>query len=332
MKKKKAAALFAFSLLLFSTAPAVFPEAAHAAEIIGRGADSDFSQAESRKEWLMDDVTQLLPDPEAPAAQRGFGYTEAEARQAAESLYCFETNELKKEIDISYLMSSIWYQPENLMLDDKGRHILTLYKGSPENYLRSCLEAIDGLEFFSAPILRFLHAPDKSLLVGLETGERFSEQRAAENYQTLGDMLALIEEIKQKTAGMGDRDKARLICDYVAERLSYDESLTKNCLGDALRSGETACVGYNALTELLFEHCGMPYISLMALRKDDGMPHILGTAKVDGQWPVFDTTNYDQDGSSLNFLWIFSDLTWEGMFYKNFALLEEAERKAELMQ
>ena len=41
-------------------------------------------------------MIRMEKDPEAPEAKRDFGYTEADARAAAEALYCFETNAIKK--------------------------------------------------------------------------------------------------------------------------------------------------------------------------------------------------------------------------------------------
>jgi len=108
----------------------------------------------------------------------------------------------------------------------------------------------------------------------------------------------------------------------VAGLFNYDATFDCNAIGPAMTTGRTACVGYNALTELLFRHAGMRYCSIVAKEKGGDMEHIFGCAEVSGHWLVFDTTNYDRDGSRDPF-WIFSDRYREGMFYQDFSLVGE---------
>ena len=86
----------------------------------------------------------------------------------------------------------------------------------------------------------------------------------------------------------------------------------------------TACVGYNALTKILFERCGLPYISVIATEHSGSLQHIFGTAKLNGIWLIFDTTNYDQDYGTEPY-WIFSDTYRQGRYYKDLQLLELQE-------
>lgn len=307
------------------------PSTAYAAEIIKRGAAATAGTVvpEPQGDVLPEEANgekagNVTPDPSAPAATGAYGYTVEDARAAAEVLYSFETNAVKKEVDISYLLNSIWYDPANIMMEENGKFFLRLYGGLSENYRRTYLEALDGLEFFSAPTVLFLTEKNGGLLVGVETGERFTEQQAAENYHTIVNFLHTIEEVKAAVAGKDDTDKAKYISDYVAEHLTYDDTHQKNSLGDALRSGVTACVGYNTLTELLFEHCGLPYISIVADAKNEDMEHIFGMSKIGSSWLIFDTTNYDRDNGVRETYWIFSDRYREGRYYQNFRLVEEA--------
>lgn len=267
-------------------------------------------------------MIRMEKDPDAPEAKRDFGYTEADARAAAEALYCFETNAIKKEVDISYLMSCIWYERERVMLEEKKQHVLTLYEGPAEHYTRAYLEALSGLLFFSTPNVLFLTEPNGALLVCVETEERFTEEEAANHYRTVQKALAVIEEVKRRTEGKSEADRAKDISDYVADRLSYDKTFVRNSLEDALQSGVTACVGYNALTGLLFGHSGIPYVSVVADTKDDSMEHIFGMGKIDGVWRIFDTSNYDRE-TGREAEWIFSDFLQEGAYYKDFRLVEE---------
>ena len=58
-------------------------------------------------------------------------------------------------------------------------------------------------------------------------------------------------------------------------------------------SQRTACVGYNGLTELLFRSVGLSYVNMIANNRETGVMHIFGTSKIDGNWLIFDTSNYD---------------------------------------
>ncbi|MGP1348803.1 MAG: transglutaminase domain-containing protein [Stomatobaculum sp.] len=310
---------------------AMAPSAVYAAEIIRRRAavSSGAATPDPRGDTFPEPeggerTGNIIQDLSAPAATGAYGYTAEDARAAAEALYSFETNAVKKEVDISYLLNSIWYDPANIMAEEDGHSVLRLYGGTPENYRRAYLEALDGLEFFSAPTVLFLTEQNGGLLVGVETGERFTEQQAAENYHTILDFLQTIEEVKAVVAEKDDTDKAKYISDYVAARLTYDDTHQKNSLGDALRSGVTACVGYNTLTELLFEHCGLPYISIVAAAKNEDMEHIFGMSRIGSSWLIFDTTNYDRDNGVRETYWIFSDRYRAGRYYQNFRLVEEA--------
>lgn len=266
----------------------------------------------------------LVPYATAAEATRSYGYSREDAVAAAEALYSFETNQLKKELDMSYLLSSIWYDPENLMQESDGSCMLRLYSGPVEQYQRAYLEALDGLSFFSAPTVYFYKDRKGELMVVVQTPEIFTEQRAAENYALLRQFLGTIEEVKTAVAEKDETDKAKYICDYVANHLRYDRSYERNSLGDAVRSGVTACVGYNEMTELLFEHCGIPYVSVVASSKQDAnMMHIFGMARIGSSWLLFDTTNYDRDDGRKETYWIFSDIYREGAYYKDFRMVEE---------
>lgn len=329
--KIKQTVWFLAVVLAAAGAVTIVPSTVYAAEIIKRGGAASssavipetqadvFPEAEGGEK-----AGNVTLDSSAPAATGTCGYTAEDARAAAEALYSFETNEVKKEVDISYLLNSIWYDPANIMTEENGHSVLRLYGGTPENYRRAYLEALDGLEFFSAPTVLFLTEKNGGLLVGVETGERFTEQQAAENYHTILDFLQTIEEVKAAVTEKDDTDKAKYISDYVAARLTYDDTHQKNSLGDALRSGVTACVGYNTLTELLFEHCGLPYISIVAAAKNEDMEHIFGMSRIGSSWLIFDTTNYDRDNDVRETYWIFSDRYRAGRYYQNFRLVEEA--------
>lgn len=265
------------------------------------------------------------PDTEAPVRTDAYGYTEDDARALCEYVYSYETNPVKKEIGISYLMNSIWYDPSNMFRADNGQSLLKLYEGPRANYNRAYLEALDGLEFFATPTVMFLETDEGNVIVAVQTGSRFTEEQAAVNYNVLRTLVPVIEEVKAAVAGKDSMDCAKYICDYVAARLEYDRSFEKNSLADALVYGQTACVGYNALTELLFEHCGIPYVSIVAKEVDNqDSSHIFGMGRIGNSWLVFDTTNYDRENGNEPF-WIFSDKYREGMYYNHFEMVETVE-------
>ena len=263
-------------------------------------------------------------DTEAPAATGAYGYGRDDAKALCSWIYSVKTDPVKKEIAESYLLNSIFYDPENVMLESSGKHLLKLYEGPKDNYRRAYLEALDGLDFFANPTVMFLQTEDGKVIVAVDTGERFTEEMAAANFATTQQLVPVIEELKAATAGKDDADKAKLISDYVANRLEYDSTNGRNCLGDALRYGVTACVGYNALTGTLFEHCGLPYISIVADEQGTDASHIFGLSKIKNSWLVFDTTNYDRKGGNEPY-WIFSDKYREGQFYSNFRMVETAD-------
>ena len=266
----------------------------------------------------------IWKDIGAPAPTRMYGYTYEDAVRAAEALYSFEKDPVKKEICSSTLVNSIWYDPDRLVVTGKGTPMLCIYDGPISNYEQSYLLTLDGLEFFANPTAMFLRQGTDRLLLCISLDHRFTEAEAYENYQTILGFLADIEAVKQAAAGRDDADRAKLICDYVADRLAYDSSYQLNSLGDALRTGVSACVGYNSMTELLFEHCGLSYVNVVGEEKNGPMQHIFGMAKIASTWLVFDTTNYDRDSGKEPF-WIFSDQYREGMFYKNLQLVESVD-------
>ena len=273
-------------------------------------------------EELKNQTKIVTPDTDVPENTGIYGYTREDALALANAILSFEEEASSKEIAVSYLLNQIWYDPQNLMVGDTGEHVLMLYCGPMADYEKSYREALDGLEFFSNPIVMFLEDASGSLIVGVQTGERFTEQQAAANYAGAQKLLAVLQDVKAKTSGMEQGDTAKFICDYVAGLFNYDATFDCNAIGPAMTTGRTACVGYNALTELLFRHAGMRYCSIVAKEKGGDMEHIFGCAEVSGHWLVFDTTNYDRDGSRDPF-WIFSDRYREGMFYQDFSLVGE---------
>lgn len=325
MKRMKQLAAAVLTAALFT---GVLPSAAYA-DVVKRNATSseEATSADSTgsvEEGTSYDASSVHNDQEAAAAVRTYPYTEEDARATAEQLYSFEQNAVKKEIDVSYLMNSIWYDPENVLVTDEGNHLLKLYSGSPGNYERAYLEALDGLECFSSPTVYFLPESSGGLLVAVDTGDRFTEEEAYNNYTMIRTFIDQIISVQGAVQNMDDADKAKYICDYVATHLTYDTTYQKNSLADAVRSGVTDCMGYNNMTELLFEHCGIPYISVVASAKDENMDHIFGLAKVQNSWLLFDTTNYDRDEEGTEVYWIFSDRYREGKYYTDMRLVEEA--------
>ena len=176
-------------------------------------------------------------DDEAPAATGAYGYSREEAQALCDYLYGFKTDPVKLEIAESMLMNSIWYDPQNIMKESGGKHLLKLYEGPKENYKKTYLEALDGLEFFPNPTVMFLQDSNGKVIVAVETGSRFTEEQAAANFGTIRGLVPVIEELKAATAQKDDSDTAKYISDYVAGKLEYDTSFSKNSLGDALRYG-----------------------------------------------------------------------------------------------
>lgn len=266
---------------------------------------------------------QSTAEAEGHAGNKDGKDAEAEARKKAEELYCFETDACKKEVNVQYLINSICYREENVRPSENGGQMVLLYRGEYACYETAYSEALCGLLFFSAPKILFFKEEDGTLSVWVETKERFTREKASENDEAVLHMLDMIAEVKRETKDMGEAEKAQFICDYVANRLSYDSSFQKNCLGDALQSGMTACAGYNAVTSLLFSHGQIPYANVMARTKVGGISHVFGKAVIEGDTFLFDTANYDREDGKKDAYWIFSNWEKQGAYYDGFSVTGE---------
>lgn len=315
---KKTAALLSLTAVLFCS-----PGEALAADVVKSGAVSSLSTAQSETlDSGSSGTITLSEDPNCSpdSSEALYGYTAADVRAIAEDLYGFIDNADRREMYIQSIVNSAYYDPENCMIEQDGTPLLVLYRGSTSQYGAYYNYLIEGLTFFNNPSVVFAGQGDQ-LIVAVETGSVFTAQQAADNLQKLQNISNAMHTVRDTVSTMETGDKAKYICDYVADTLNYDTSYQSNCLADAVNTGISACVGYNAETLLLFGNSGIPYRSILATEDSDEQKHILGTAEVGKSWLIFDTTNYDQDYGKEPY-WIFSDTSRESRYYSKLSLLQ----------
>lgn len=263
----------------------------------------------------------LHPDSTALPRRAEYGYVSDDANAVVARLLSYETDAERKEMRRQFYLNSVWYRQDAQYVDENGKPYLLVYEGTASDRRKLSYELLAGLPFFSNAKVLITTKGDK-LIAAVELGRPFTEAEAYRNYRNLLRLQGLTEEVKAQTAGKTPREKAQFICDTVAKRLNYDYSLQQNCLQDVVVSQRTACVGYNGLTELLFRSVGLSYVNMIANNRETGVMHIFGTSKIDGNWLIFDTSNYDNESGPLDASYIFSELEHEAQGYRDFKLLQ----------
>ena len=129
--------------------------------------------------------TYAFRDQDAPAATGAYGYSREDAKALCDYLYGVKTDPVKREIAESFLMNSIWYDPENIMKESNGKEMLKLYEGPQDNYKKAYLEALDGLEFFPNPTVMFLRDGAAPSDAPLTPFKRFISGRIMDRIRTL---------------------------------------------------------------------------------------------------------------------------------------------------
>ena len=83
-----------------------------------------------------------------------------------------------------------------------------------------------------------------------------------------------------------DYEKARRICQWMADNLSYDNSLKNHSALQLLETGVGVCDAYSVLTELMFRAVGIPCVEVIIYGH-----HNWNRALIDGSVMVIDNTN-----------------------------------------
>jgi len=311
---KKASILFLSCFLTLS-----FFSKVQAAEIVKSNAVADLPKTSVQEE----SITGMMQDPNAAQGNSETlkGYTKADAEAIAQDLYGFVDDTKQKNMYIQSIVNSTFYDPANCYVEADGTKALILYRGVQDDFSSAYSFIQEGITFFSNPVLVF-GQQDGALLLAVETDAAFDADRAADNMRILQKIRDTMHSVRDAVSQKDNTGKAAYICDYIADSLTYDSEKKKNSLADAIDTGVTACMGYNAEALLFFGNCGIPYRSVTAKSKADGRGHILGLAMPAKAWLFFDTTNYDQDYGKEPY-WIFSDTYRESQFYSDLTLLRQ---------
>lgn len=314
MKKIKRAA----ALLLVICMAAGNPAPVFAASVVKQGVDLNVAGTNSNADK---GSVEVKADPSAaPASGENGGHSAEEIDGVINDLYDFMDDAGRREIVKQIIRNSVIYDPQNCVKEKDGTPALIIYRGSSSNYTEVYTVALEGFTFFSNPAVIFGN-DNGQMAVAVELKTAFNEEAAASNIEKLYHIQEVMHTVRDSLDGLDDTEKAKRICDYVADTLSYDDSHQRNCLADAVTDGVTACVGYNAETQLLFGNSGMQYRTVNATDKKDGKGHVFGLSKVGKTWLVFDTTNYDQDYGKEPY-WIFGDTHRSGTYYTDMALVQ----------
>lgn len=139
----------------------------------------------------------------------------------------------------------------------------------------------------------------------------------------------LIEKIDKILAGLfseipseelTDKEKVRLIHNYIIDALSFDKTLDKKLMvADALTAFNThkaVCQGYTHLANLMFERCGIK--STIIVSKE--MDHCWNKVYLDGEWYNLDITWDDKNKYTSYFYFCDKDEnfighTWDKDYY-----------------
>lgn len=93
---------------------------------------------------------------------------------------------------------------------------------------------------------------------------------------------------KLKLSGKTDYEKVKAIHDYIINRVTYDENLTKHSAYNALINKSAVCEGYSAAAYLMFMKAGIECRIVNGTA--GGGPHSWNIVKVNGKWYNIDLT------------------------------------------
>lgn len=124
----------------------------------------------------------------------------------------------------------------------------------------------------------------------------YLETKAQSDYVTAQARKIVAKLVKP---GMSDFQKEKLLHDYIATYVSYDDSLRKYTAYEALKTGEAVCQGYALLTYRLMDEAGIP-VRIVSGSVSTGL-HAWNKVKLGGQWYNVDTTWDSQNGLDYSY-------------------------------
>lgn len=97
-------------------------------------------------------------------------------------------------------------------------------------------------------------------------------------------VMGVLEAVVEESAGKADEEKARTFYDWVYEHVSYDWSLEKTSVYEAVLNGQSVCWGFTATYLKL---CRLAGLSSEAVIEGN---HAWNRVMIDGQWRHCDIT------------------------------------------
>lgn len=113
----------------------------------------------------------------------------------------------------------------------------------------------------------------------------YLESKAQSDYVTK-QAKAIVAKLT--TSKMNDFQKQKVLHDYIATHVSYDDSLSKYTAYEALKTGSAVCQGYALLTYRLMQEAGIP-VHIVSGTVSTGL-HAWNKMMLGGQWYNVDTT------------------------------------------
>lgn len=231
-------------------------------------------------------------------------------------VYSFVEDDVRRSMYIQTLTASLIYNPENQIIDELGDVEYIIYFGSISDYNVANSFLKDGSIFFSGEHGIYTKGDDMRLFVPII----YSSEKALVEKQKFVEMYEKVQKVKAATLNMNDTDKATYIANYISDMLQYTIYDEDPLLVDIFETGKCDCSGYNSAALLLFGNCGIPYRSIETTSIADGVGHILGYAKIEDNWKMFDICNYDNNNRLEGFIF---GAALESKYYSGFTLIEE---------
>lgn len=123
------------------------------------------------------------------------------------------------------------------------------------------------------------------------------------NYNELKLLYNTAETLKKNTSNKTDKEKSRILHDYIVDRMTYSVTgdAREHRAASGLADGKGACEAYATLMYLLGNYCGLE-TNVFSYRRSDGILHAVNTVMVDGNIRYMDISTDDYLNTDYFFL------------------------------
>lgn len=162
----------------------------------------------------------------------------------------------------------------------------------------------DNIDIFWADEgYEYMHYPSTGEIISIQPTYRFAPDERARKQESIDGVIAKaiadMEAAGIVIDGTSDYDKARFLYGWVADYLTYDDTMADfQNLADVCEQKVTACAGYTRLYELLCRKAeiGCVYVTGNAIVDDVAQLHAWSIMDLDGTLCYTDVTWGDKDG------------------------------------